>query len=186
MQINTKYTTLWFKNPQWIRYDRFWNQINMSHLTLTHWGGDKMATIFQTTFSNALASTELHEVRLKFQWSVFLSVQLTLFHHWFRQWLVPNQATSHFLNQWWLFYGGIYASLSLNELKESYRVFIVSTLEKTDHLSRTLCCSTLYLWDLCTGYGAIYMGWHGIRPWLVPWKLHAIAWTNSDLLSIDP
>ena len=34
---------------------------------------------------------------------------------WFRCWLGTNQATSHYLNQWWLVYGCIYASLSLSE-----------------------------------------------------------------------
>ena len=36
--------------------------------------------------------------------------------HWFRQWLGADQATSHYLNQWWLIYWRIYASLGLNEL----------------------------------------------------------------------
>ena len=30
---------------------------------------------------------------------------------------IPDQATSHYLNQWWLNYWRIYASLGLNELK---------------------------------------------------------------------
>ena len=33
------------------------------------------------------------------------------------KWLGANQATSHYLNQWWLVYWHIYASLGLNELK---------------------------------------------------------------------
>ena len=41
------------------------------------------------------------EFRLKFHWSLFLRVQLTIFQHWFRQWLGAEQATSHYLNQWW-------------------------------------------------------------------------------------
>ena len=48
----------------------------------------------------------------------FLRVQSTIFHHWFRLWLGAVQATSHYLNQWWLVYWRIYASLGLNELKK--------------------------------------------------------------------
>ena len=83
---------------------------------LTHWGRDKMAAIFQTTFSNAFSWMKMFEFRLKFHWSLFLWFQLTIFQHWFRYWLGAVQATSHYLNQWWLIYWRIYASLGLNEL----------------------------------------------------------------------
>ena len=53
--------------------------------SLTHWGQDKMAAIFQMTFSNV------------FCWMF----KLTVFQHWFWQWLGTGQATSHYLNQWW-------------------------------------------------------------------------------------
>ena len=62
------------------------------------------------------------EFRLKFHWNLFIRVQLTMFKHWFRYWLGADQATSHYLNQWWLFYWRIYASLGLNEL-----MFVVDT-----------------------------------------------------------
>ena len=51
---------------------------------LTNWGRDKMAAVFQTTFSNAFSSMKMFEFWLKFHWSLFLSVQLTIFQHWFR------------------------------------------------------------------------------------------------------
>ena len=51
---------------------------------LTHWGRDKMAAIFQTTFSNAISWMKMFEFRLKFYWSLFLKVQLIIFQHWFR------------------------------------------------------------------------------------------------------
>ena len=76
----------------------------------------KMAAIFQTTFSNAFSSMKINE--FWFHWSLVPSVQLTIFHHWFRYWLGVDQATSHYLNQWWLVYWRIYASLGLNELKQ--------------------------------------------------------------------
>ena len=46
---------------------------------LTHWGRDKMATIFQATFSNAFAWIKIYDLRLRFHWSLFSRVQLTIF-----------------------------------------------------------------------------------------------------------
>ena len=44
----------------------------------------QMDAIFQTTFSNAFSSMKMYEFLLKFHWSLFLGVQFTIFHHWFR------------------------------------------------------------------------------------------------------
>ena len=52
--------------------------------TLTHWGRDTMAAIFQTTFSNGFFWMQMYEFRLTFHWNLFLWVQLTIFQHWFR------------------------------------------------------------------------------------------------------
>ena len=51
---------------------------------LTHWGRDKMAAIVQTTFSNAFSWMKMYKFQLRFHWSLFPRVQLTIFHHWFR------------------------------------------------------------------------------------------------------
>ena len=75
-----------------------------------------MDAISQTTFSNVFSWMKMYEFRFGFHWNLFLEVQLTIFQHWFRQWLGADQATSHYLNQWWVFYWRIYASLGLNEL----------------------------------------------------------------------
>ena len=72
-----------------------WNSV------LIHWGRDKMAAIFQTTFWNAFSWMNMYEFRLKFHWNLFLRVQLTISQHWCRWWLGPSQATSHYLNPWW-------------------------------------------------------------------------------------
>ena len=53
-------------------------------IKLTHWGRDKMAAVSQTTLSNAFSWIKILEFRLKFHWSLFLRVQLTIFQHWFR------------------------------------------------------------------------------------------------------
>ena len=87
---------------------------------LTHWGRGKMAAISQTTLSNAFSWMKVLQFRLKFHWSLFLRMQLTKFQHWFRFWLGAGQATSHYLNQWWLDYRRICASLRLNELSDIY------------------------------------------------------------------
>ena len=44
----------------------------------------KMDAISQTTFSNAFSWMKMFEFRLKFSWSLFPRVQLTIFHQWFR------------------------------------------------------------------------------------------------------
>ena len=49
---------------------------------LTHWGRDKMDAISQTTLS--FLWIQMLEFLLKFHWSLFLGVQLTIFQHWFR------------------------------------------------------------------------------------------------------
>ena len=51
---------------------------------LTHWGRDKMDAIPQTIFSNAFSWMKMYKFRLKFHWSLFPRVQLTIFQHWFR------------------------------------------------------------------------------------------------------
>ena len=92
---------------------------------LTHWDRYEMNNISQTTLSNVLYSMKMFEFRLKFHWSLFPVVQLTIFQHWIRLWLGAVQATSHYLNQWWFVYRRIYASLSLNELMPGAAVVCV-------------------------------------------------------------
>ena len=54
------------------------------YMYLTHWGRDKMATIFQTAFSYGFSSMKMHKFRLRFHWHFFPRVQSTIFQHWFR------------------------------------------------------------------------------------------------------
>ena len=60
------------------------NPIGESGARLTHWGRDKMDAISQATFSNAFSWMKLYEFQLKFHWSLFLRVQLTILQHWSR------------------------------------------------------------------------------------------------------
>ena len=41
------------------------------------------------------------EFRLIFHWNLFLEIKWIVSQHWFRQWLGAEQATRHYLNQWW-------------------------------------------------------------------------------------
>ena len=43
---------------------------------------------------SAFFKMKMDEFRLKFHWSLFLGVQLTIFQHWFRWWHGADQATS--------------------------------------------------------------------------------------------
>ena len=97
-------------------------------VVLTHWGLDKMATISQTTLSNAFSWMKMLEFRLRVHWNLFLRVQLMIFPHWWRQWLGADQATSHYLNQRWKVYWRIYASLGLNELTNVLDKIILVTV----------------------------------------------------------
>ena len=51
---------------------------------LTQWGRDKMADIFQTTISNAFSWMKMYEFWLRFHWTLFPRVRLTISQHWFR------------------------------------------------------------------------------------------------------
>ena len=97
----------------------YWGLLSRA-MPLTHWGRDEIDDISRTTFSNAFYWMKMYWLRLEFHWSLFPRVQLTMFQHWLRWWLVAGQATSHYLNQWGLFYWRIYASLGLNELKHNH------------------------------------------------------------------
>ena len=83
------------------------------------------------TFWIPFSWTKMFEYRLKIHWSLFLGVQLTIFHHWFRQWLGAVQTTRHSLNQWWLDYRRIYASFGLNELRHNHKIHITPTPQDT-------------------------------------------------------
>ena len=64
-------------------------------MILRHRARDKMAAILQTTFSHAFSWMKIYKFRLRFRWSLFLGVQLTIF---------------HYLNLWWLVYCRVYTS----------------------------------------------------------------------------
>ena len=119
---------------------------------------------FPDDILNTFSWMEMYELRLRFHWSLFLRVQLAIFHHWFRLWLGACQATSHYLIQLWLVYWRIYASLGLNELsaKALYTQMTADRLDLLDMVQHK-CCQNISL-DSCIKetYLRITISWVGI------------------------
>ena len=84
--------------------------------SIKNWGPNIMAAIFQTAFSNAFSWIKIYQFRILFHWSLFPSVQLTIFQHWFRH----SLATSHYLKQLWSVYWRTDVSPDLSELRYQY------------------------------------------------------------------
>ena len=82
---------------------------------LTHCGQDQMAAIFQKTFSNVFSWKKMYEFRSRFvpKGRIDNIPALVQKMAW---------ATSHCMNQWWLIYQRICASLGLNEKFEAVLV----------------------------------------------------------------
>ena len=120
------------KGHKSMKVNRIWNFVckmlsilSQHQCNITHWGRNKMAAKFLPTISNVFSWMKQHKLRLRFPWNLFPMVKLTIFQHWFRLWLGAGRTTSHNLNQWWLVYWRIYASLGLNELMQHNYIFII-------------------------------------------------------------
>ena len=61
---------------------------------------NKIAANFLTTIPNAFSWMKVYKFQLRFHWSLFLRVKLTISQHWFSN-IVALSAMSHYLNQWW-------------------------------------------------------------------------------------
>ena len=81
---------------------------------LTHWGRDKIVNILQPIFSNLFCWMKIFLIWLKFHWNMFTMVQITTSQRWFRKWPNVEQATSHYLYQWWS--GSVMQYIGFNEL----------------------------------------------------------------------
>ena len=73
----------WLWNKEGIN-SPYYSSLIFQEIHLTHWGRDKMAAISLTKLSIAFSWIKMLEFRLNFHWSLFLTVQLTIFQHWFR------------------------------------------------------------------------------------------------------
>ena len=63
---------------------------------------DEMAAFSPTIFPDAFYWMKGFVFSFESHWCLLLGVQLTIRQHSFRKWLGAEQATSHYLNQWWL------------------------------------------------------------------------------------
>ena len=86
-----------------------WMSYTLCKLVQRWWGGVKhneteakvAAAILQTTFWNQFSCMKWVVFWIKFHWCSFPRAQLTICQCWFRNWLFADQATSHYLKQWW-------------------------------------------------------------------------------------
>ena len=144
-----------------------------------------MAAVSQTTLSNAFSWMKMSEFRLRFHWSLFLRVQLTIIQHWFRYWLGAGQATSHYLNQWWLVYWRIYASLGLNGLEahspiyQMHILLCIITMRPRKNWMQMYEFRLIFHWSLFLRENWQYsiIGWDNS---LASTRRQAIIWTNDD------
>ena len=80
---------------------------------------DWMTTIFVENIFKCIFFNENAWISLKISLKFVPKVRMNNILYWIRQGFGADQATSHYLNQWWLVYWHIYESLSLNELELS-------------------------------------------------------------------
>ena len=68
----------------WILYEGLTFSYECKYMyELTHWGRDQMASISQTTHSNAFSWMKMCEFRLRLHWCLSTGLELTIFQHWF-------------------------------------------------------------------------------------------------------
>ena len=58
-----------------------------------------MVAILETLFSNAISLMKMIEFQLKYHWTLFRMISLTMGRHCFRQWLGTEQTAGHYLNK---------------------------------------------------------------------------------------
>ena len=77
-----------------ILFDRLQWGLAYSDISITAIVRDRMAAIFQTTFSNTFPWMKMYKFRLRLHWSLYERVQSTIFQNWFRWWLGPTRLLS--------------------------------------------------------------------------------------------
>ena len=75
---------------------------------------------------------------------MFLVFELTIIQHWFKWWLGAGQAAGHYLNQWWLVYWRICASLGLYEFNVGKHVAMLQTY--TIHSAKPWLDTSQWVW----------------------------------------
>ena len=115
---------------------------------------DKMAAISQTIYSDALSWMFSNNFCLKFHWSLFLMIQLTIAQHWFRKWLGAEWRQYIIWTNADLIHWRIYAALGGDELIN--RSIKMITFWK---------CS----WKCCLR-NVGHFSWFIVLRFLVPWN----------------
>ena len=70
--------------------------------SLTRWGQNRTAVIFQTTIWTEFCCMKIVVFRFTFHFNLVPRVQSIVSKHWYRLWSVASSAPSHYLNQLWL------------------------------------------------------------------------------------
>ena len=138
---------------------------------LTHWGRDKMAAIFQTTFSNAFSWMTMYKFRLNFtevcsqgsNYQHSSMVQIIMFWHWPGDKSFSETMMVSLLPQW--------------VKRQNTKVSILMTLLFLDELTHWdqvthICVTKLTIIGSNNG---LVLGWH-----------QAISWTKAGILLIGP
>ena len=99
------------------------------HRPLTQWGRDKMAAIFQTTFSNSFTWMKMHEFQIRFYWRLSQGSNWQNSSIGWDNGLAPNRRQAIIWTSDGRGYWRIYASLGLNELTHDW-FYRYETLQK--------------------------------------------------------
>ena len=130
---------------------------------------------------------KMREFWLKFHWSLFLWVWLTIGEHWFRYWLCAEQATSHYLNRWVpSLPTHICGTRKMWVLTEKCTFAYNVEFFRGSQLTYQNICFWLTHWGQVTH---IYVGnltIIGSDNGLSPGRRQAIIWTSAEILLIGP
>ena len=133
-----------------------------------------MSPNFSRVWESHISWMKMLELRLKF----VPKGRYAIFYHWFRQWLGADQATSHYLNQWWLIYWRINASLGHNELTLQMTHDISSGIIEKQHgllIIRTTNFQSDWIWN-----NYLYINSHCCAcRWFGTFKYYTV-WAHSD------
>ena len=125
-----------------------------------------------------------YEFRLSFHWSLFLIVQSTTLHDWFRNWTGAGQATSHYLNQSLSVYWFTYASLCLNEL-----TFEMLTVRGQQHSFSTH--ERMFLWKCQVECSLVNVFHNTHKNWMLGHQQTAVltikltCWGQDEMATIS-
>ena len=122
---------------------------------------------------------KMFEFWLRFHWTLLLRVQLTLSHHWFRQWLGAERAASHFN---WTSDGSI-----------QWRIYVSPSLSELINPSSKIWWYTIHKSCGCRGYDrydeAFPLGSLSVNPCMkisqinFVWEGLMESWTNDWIVS---